>query len=98
MASLWSVNDASTSLMMQQFYKQLATGKMTKAEALQIVQQQFITGKLTAKDAPVDRPPSFPKAVRKLARALMAIFPILSTGHPSFSLATAYRLTSPESA
>ena len=52
MASLWSVNDASTSLMMQQFYQQLATGKMTKAEALQMVQQQFITGKLTAKDAP----------------------------------------------
>lgn len=51
MASLWSVNDASTSLIMQQFYKQLATGK-TKAEALQAVQQQFITGKLTAKDAP----------------------------------------------
>ncbi|MGA7932226.1 MAG: CHAT domain-containing protein [Kovacikia sp.] len=52
MASLWSVNDASTSLIMQQFYKQLATSKMTKAEALQRVQQQFITGKLTAQDAP----------------------------------------------
>ena len=61
MASLWSVNDASTSLMMQQFYKQLATGKTTKAEALQIVQQQFITGKLTAKDAPSRSPILIPK-------------------------------------
>jgi CHAT domain-containing protein/tetratricopeptide (TPR) repeat protein len=61
MASLWSVNDASTSLMMQQFYKQLATGKTTKAEALQRVQQQFITGKLTAKDAPSRSPTLIPK-------------------------------------
>ncbi len=51
-ASLWSVNDASTSLMMQQFYQQLATGKTTKAEALQVVQQQFIAGKFTANEAP----------------------------------------------
>jgi len=51
MASLWNVNDASTALMMQQFYKHLASG-MTKAEALQAVQQDFIQGKLTAKDAP----------------------------------------------
>jgi CHAT domain-containing protein len=61
MASLWSVNDASTSLMMQQFYKQLATGKTTKAEALQLVQQQFITGKLTAKNAPNRSPTLLPK-------------------------------------
>lgn len=60
MASLWSVNDASTSLMMQQFYKQLAIGK-TKAEALQTVQQQFITGKLTARDAPSRSPTLIPK-------------------------------------
>ncbi|MBW4582030.1 MAG: tetratricopeptide repeat protein [Tildeniella nuda ZEHNDER 1965/U140] len=52
LASLWSVNDASTALMMQQFYTQLATGKRTKAEALQTVQHEFIKGKLTAKDAP----------------------------------------------
>ena len=51
MASLWKVNDASTSLIMQQFYKHLAQG-MTKAEALKTVQQDFINGKLTAKDAP----------------------------------------------
>jgi len=51
MASLWNVNDASTALIMQQFYKHVAAGK-TKAEALQAVQQDFIQGKLTAKDAP----------------------------------------------
>jgi CHAT domain-containing protein/uncharacterized UPF0146 family protein len=51
MASLWLVNDASTALMMQQFYTHLAKG-MTKAEALKTVQQNFIDGKFTAKDAP----------------------------------------------
>ena len=51
LASLWNVNDASTSLLMQQFYKHLANG-MSKATALQQVQQDFIQGKLTAKDAP----------------------------------------------
>ena len=52
MASLWLVNDASTSLSMQQFYKNLATGKLTKAEALQKAQLSFLQGKVTAKDAP----------------------------------------------
>jgi CHAT domain-containing protein len=51
-ASLWNVNDASTALLMQQFYKNLAGGTMTKAEALRQVQRDFINGKLTAKDAP----------------------------------------------
>ncbi|PZV04905.1 MAG: hypothetical protein DCF22_25125 [Leptolyngbya sp.] len=52
MASLWLVNDASTSLSMQQFYKNLATGTTTKAEALQKAQLSFLQGKVTAKDAP----------------------------------------------
>jgi CHAT domain-containing protein len=51
MASLWLVNDASTSLSMQQFYKNLATGKLTKAEALQKAQLRFLRGEITAKDA-----------------------------------------------
>lgn len=55
-ASLWSVNDASTSLMMQQFYKNLATGTsekpMTKSEALRQTQLSLLQGKITAKDAP----------------------------------------------
>jgi CHAT domain-containing protein/tetratricopeptide (TPR) repeat protein len=56
MASLWSVNDSSTSLLMQQFYKNLATGTsekpMTKAEAMRQAQLSLLQGKLTAKDAP----------------------------------------------
>jgi len=51
-ASLWLVNDASTSLLMQQFYKNLATGKMTKAQALQQAQLSLLQGKVTAQDAP----------------------------------------------
>jgi CHAT domain-containing protein len=52
MASLWLVNDASTALMMQQFYHHLARGK-TKAEALRQTQLSLLQGKLTAKDAPL---------------------------------------------
>ncbi|EKQ68496.1 hypothetical protein OsccyDRAFT_3032 [Leptolyngbyaceae cyanobacterium JSC-12] len=51
-ASLWLVNDASTSLLMQRFYKHLATGKMTKAEALRQAQLSFLKENATAKDAP----------------------------------------------
>ncbi len=51
-ASLWLVNDASTSLLMQQFYKNLATEKMTKAEALRQAQLSLLKGTVTAKDAP----------------------------------------------
>jgi CHAT domain-containing protein len=51
MVSLWQVNDPATSLLMQQFYKNLATGKMSKAEALRQAQIAFLTGKLTATDA-----------------------------------------------
>ncbi len=51
-ASLWLVNDASTSLLMQRFYKHLATGKMTKAEALRQAQLEFLQAKLTVEDAP----------------------------------------------
>ena len=52
MASLWLVDDTSTSLLMQQFYQNLATGKMTKAEALRQAQLSLLQGHLTAKDAP----------------------------------------------
>ena len=51
LASLWSVNDSSTALMMQQFYKTLSQTNLTKAEALQKVQQDFISGKLSATEA-----------------------------------------------
>jgi CHAT domain-containing protein len=52
MASLWLVNDGSTSQLMQQFYKNLAAGTMTKAEALQQAQLSLLQGKATDKDAP----------------------------------------------
>jgi len=52
LASLWNVNDASTALLMQQFYKNLATNKVSKAEALRQAQLSLLQGKLTAKDAP----------------------------------------------
>jgi CHAT domain-containing protein len=42
MASLWLVDDSRTSLLMQQFYRQLATGEVTKAEALRRAQRSFI--------------------------------------------------------
>jgi len=43
-ASLWLVNDASTSQLMQQFYQNLATGKMSKVEALQQAQLTLMGG------------------------------------------------------
>ncbi|HYX16661.1 MAG TPA: CHAT domain-containing protein [Nostoc sp.] len=49
-ASLWLVNDASTSQLMQQFYQNLSTGKMTKAEALRQAQITMITGKNLSSD------------------------------------------------
>lgn len=42
MASLWLVNDKSTSLLMQEFYKNLASGKMTKSEALRQAQLSLL--------------------------------------------------------
>ncbi|MDX2241598.1 MAG: CHAT domain-containing protein [Leptolyngbyaceae cyanobacterium bins.302] len=51
-ASLWNVNDTSTALIMQQFYKNLATGNLTKAEALRQAQLSLLQSKLTDKNAP----------------------------------------------
>ncbi|MCX5963734.1 MAG: CHAT domain-containing protein [Cyanobacteria bacterium] len=47
LASLWKVNDASTSQLMQQFYKNLATGKLTKPEALRQAQLSLLQGNNT---------------------------------------------------
>lgn len=41
-ASLWKVNDGSTSLLMQHFYELLATGELTKAEALRQAQLSLL--------------------------------------------------------
>jgi CHAT domain-containing protein len=46
LASLWLVNDASTSLLMQQFYENLAQGTMTKAAAMQQAQLALLNGEL----------------------------------------------------
>jgi len=44
MATLWKVDDAGTSLLMQRFYTLLATGQMTKAEALPQAQLSLLKG------------------------------------------------------
>lgn len=41
-ASLWSVNDNSTSILMQRFYELLASGELSKAEALQQAQLSLL--------------------------------------------------------
>ncbi|NEZ58050.1 CHAT domain-containing protein [Adonisia turfae] len=41
-ASLWAVNDTSTSLLMQRFYEFLASGELTKAEALRQAQLSLL--------------------------------------------------------
>jgi CHAT domain-containing protein len=45
LASLWQVNDASTGLLMQQFYQNLARGTMSKVEALRQAQLAMIQDK-----------------------------------------------------
>ncbi|PZV17611.1 MAG: hypothetical protein DCF21_09135 [Leptolyngbya sp.] len=47
-ASLWKVNDGSTSLLMQRFYELLATGELTKAEALRQAQLSLLYNEDTA--------------------------------------------------
>ncbi|HYX16659.1 MAG TPA: CHAT domain-containing protein [Nostoc sp.] len=44
-ASLWLVNDASTSQLMRYLYQNLATGKITKTESLRQAQLTMIAGK-----------------------------------------------------
>jgi CHAT domain-containing protein len=50
MASLWKVDDPTTSLLMQEFYQTLSKGKVSQSEALRQVQQKFIQRQLTGKD------------------------------------------------
>ncbi|EKU99550.1 hypothetical protein Lepto7375DRAFT_1607 [Leptolyngbya sp. PCC 7375] len=42
LVSLWRVSDVSTSLLMQQFYRNLATGELSKTEALRQAQLMWI--------------------------------------------------------
>lgn len=55
LASLWQVNDASTSLLMQQFYQNLATRNMTKAKALQQAQRSLIQKAKSATEQTEDK-------------------------------------------
>lgn len=41
-ASLWKVNDAATSQLMQRFYKEIATRQVSKADALQRAQREIL--------------------------------------------------------
>ncbi|MDX2228187.1 MAG: CHAT domain-containing protein [Leptolyngbyaceae cyanobacterium bins.349] len=41
-ASLWKVNDAATSQLMQRFYQEIATRQVTKADALQRAQREIL--------------------------------------------------------
>jgi len=70
MASLWLVNDASTSQLMQQFYRNLARGTaaepMTKAEALRQAQLQMLRGEAFEEEGE--------------NRGLVAVRPALETG------------------
>lgn len=50
LASLWTVNDQSTQVLMNEFYRNLQQGNTTKAEALQLAQQSLI------KDSNYDHP------------------------------------------
>jgi len=56
LASLWSVNDQSTALFMQEFYKvRQANAGMTKAEALQQAQLGMLEGKVRGKGCGAQR-------------------------------------------
>ena len=56
-SSLWSVNDASTGLLMGDFYKRWAdgAGKVEKVEALRQAQLDLLLGKVTPEGVPVGR-------------------------------------------
>ncbi|NEQ81379.1 MAG: CHAT domain-containing protein, partial [Moorea sp. SIO2I5] len=42
LASLWTADDLATTELMTRFYKKLATGQVTKAEALRQAQQELL--------------------------------------------------------
>ncbi len=46
LASLWPVNDASTSILMQRFYELRERRNLGKAEALAAVQKEFVSGRI----------------------------------------------------
>ena len=42
LASLWKVSDKPSAILMEEFYSQLTTGKVTKAEALRLAQLKML--------------------------------------------------------
>ncbi|NEQ47515.1 MAG: tetratricopeptide repeat protein [Leptolyngbya sp. SIOISBB] len=63
LASLWAVNDTSTSILMQRFYELLSSGELTKAEALRQAQLSLLYDESTetrlaaaTRNAPVPTP------------------------------------------
>ncbi|WNZ44137.1 CHAT domain-containing protein [Leptolyngbya boryana CZ1] len=76
MASLWNVDDISTSLLMREFYQNLAKNTaqvpITRAEAIRQAQLRFIQGEVTISDA---------KELR--SRASIAVFPTQPTSDPN---------------
>ena len=56
LASLWQVDDRATALLMGEFYRELATAKVTKAEALRRAQLALLTGKFAAENPRYFRP------------------------------------------
>ena len=85
MASLWNVDDQSTRLLMEQFYKNLAQGTpqspVTKAEALRQAQLVLLSGKDTATSRPL------PNALRSLEQQGDSLPPVpkkTSFRHPYY--------------
>ncbi|MEM8542946.1 MAG: CHAT domain-containing protein [Cyanobacteria bacterium P01_H01_bin.119] len=68
-ASLWQVNDNSTSLLMQRFYQLLASGELTKAEALRQAQLSLLYNEETETRLSASRSGSGPNSQRGIGIA-----------------------------
>jgi CHAT domain-containing protein len=79
-ASLWSVNDTSTSVLMQRFYALLATGDFTKSEALRQAQLSLLNGEDLA--ALADRLATTRAGARPALEAGTELPPDLGHRHP----------------
>jgi CHAT domain-containing protein/tetratricopeptide (TPR) repeat protein len=79
-ASLWSVNDTSTSVLMQRFYALLATGEFTKSEALRQAQLSLLNGEDLA--ALADRLATTRAGARPVLEAGTELAPDLGHRHP----------------